>query len=36
MPIGFGEFVGMMAAVMALTALAIDMMLPALPEITQA
>lgn len=36
MPIGFGEFVGMMAAVMALTALAIDMMLPALPEIARA
>jgi MFS transporter, DHA1 family, multidrug resistance protein len=33
--IGFREFIGMIAAVMALTALAIDSMLPALPAIAQ-
>jgi len=33
LPIRFGEFVGLMAAVMAMNALAIDTMLPALPAI---
>lgn len=34
--IGFGEFVALLASLMALTALAIDAMLPALPEIGDA
>lgn len=33
LPIPFGEFVGLMALLMALTALSIDIMLPALPQI---
>lgn len=35
-PIGFAEFVGLVAALMALTALGIDAMLPALPAIGEA
>jgi DHA1 family bicyclomycin/chloramphenicol resistance-like MFS transporter len=35
-PLGFGEFVALIALMMALTALAIDIMLPALPEIVGA
>lgn len=35
-PIGFGEFVALIAAMMALTALGIDSMLPALPAIAAA
>ena len=33
LPTSFGEFVGLMALLMALTALSIDIMLPALPQI---